>query len=89
MSRRVKVSVTLNPEWLRAVDRAVAGNPALDRSKVIDEALALWCAESQARAMAEQFEGPVSAEEQEEQAAWHRIQTAAAQRIFSRDDAKS
>ena len=80
--RRARVSVTVAPELLRAVDTFVAEHPEWDRSKVMDEALAHWCAAQQERAMEEQFAAPASAVEQEERAAWKGIQRAAAARRF-------
>ena len=76
--RRPRVSVTVAPELLRAVDTFVAEHPEWDRSKVVDEALARWYAAQQERAMEEQFAAPASAVEPEERAAWKRIQRAAA-----------
>jgi hypothetical protein len=80
--RRVKLSVMVAPDLLRAVDDFVAKHPELDRSKVVDEALSLWYARQQAEAMERQYAEPASAEEQQEQAAWRRIQQTAAERIF-------
>ncbi len=37
--RRVKVSATIDPRLLRAIDRYVRAHPGSDRSKVIDQAL--------------------------------------------------
>lgn len=80
--RRVKVSVTVEPELLRAVDAFVDQHEGLDRSKVFDEALYLWYAQQQEAAIAAQHTAPQSLKEQEERAAWRRIQAAAAERIF-------
>lgn len=80
--RRTKVSVTVAPELLRAVDAFVLDHPGFDRSKVVDEALSLWYAREQAKAMEEQFTAPVSETEQAERAEWRRLQRAAAERIF-------
>jgi metal-responsive CopG/Arc/MetJ family transcriptional regulator len=81
---RAKISVTVDPQLLKAVDAFVAEQEGWDRSKVIDEALRLWCAREQERAMEEQYAAPQSPEEQEERAAWREIQAAAAERIFQR-----
>lgn len=81
---RVKVSVTVNPELLRSVDAFVETHPGLDRSKIFDEALGL-SARQQDRAMAEQYRATRTPEEEDEQAAWRRIQEAAATRIYRRD----
>lgn len=83
--RRAKVSVTIAPDLLHAVDAFVRDHPGLDRSKVVDDALSLWYAREQDRAMVEQFSAPVSPEEAAERAEWRRIQRAAAERIFSPD----
>lgn len=83
--RRAKVTVTVDRRLLGAVDAFVAEHPGLDRSKVFDEALHLWCAGHQDKAMEKQFLLPPSPAEMEEQAAWHQIQGAAAKRIFSLD----
>jgi metal-responsive CopG/Arc/MetJ family transcriptional regulator len=82
--RRAKISVTVDPQLLKVVDAFVAELEGWDRSKVIEEALRLWCAREQERAMEEQYAAPQSSEEQEERAAWREIQAAAAGRIFQR-----
>jgi len=82
--RRVKVSVTVEPDLLRAVDAFVQAHEGSDRSKVFDEALYLWYARQQQEAMEAQFAAVPSTEEREERAAWRRIQAAAAERIFRR-----
>lgn len=80
--KRAKIGSTIDAGLLRALDNFVAQHPELDRSKVIDEALRLWLAREQAKAMAEQFRGPQSAAQQEQQRAWQDIQTASARRIL-------
>jgi metal-responsive CopG/Arc/MetJ family transcriptional regulator len=72
----------LDPDLIAAVDRYVAEHPGTDRSSVIDEAVLLWYARDQDRRVEEQYSGEMSAIEQEELAAWRRIQAAAAARIF-------
>lgn len=84
--RRVKVSVTLDPDLIHGVDRFVEAHPESDRSKVLDEALWLWYAEQQKRAMEEQFAAERSPEELAEYAAWSRIRDAAAAELFSRPE---
>jgi hypothetical protein len=79
---RVKISATVDPRLLKAVDRFVEEHSGFDRSKVIDEALHLWYAREQERAMEEQYAAPQSPEEQVERAAWRDVQAAAAERIF-------
>ena len=81
-SRRIKVSITVDPELLRTVDRAVEDNSEMDRSKIFDAALRLWTAEMQDRAIEEQLSAPQSEEEQEERKAWKEIQAASARRLF-------
>ncbi len=85
--RRAKVSVTVAPDLLEAVDSYVSGHPDLDRSKVIGEALALWYAREQDAEMAEQFAGepgtPDGVDAAEWQA-WKRVRAAAAGRRFGR-----
>lgn len=79
---RVKISATVDPELLDGVDAYIREHPDRNRSEVIDEALLLWLAQEQDRAMIEQFaedDRPV-----EEVAAWRAIQDAAARRIFGR-----
>jgi hypothetical protein len=82
---RPKISVTVDPELLREVDRFVAAHPALDRSKVFEEALGLWRARQQERAMIEQFTAPLEPAEMEEREAWRTIRKAAAERTFRKD----
>ena len=79
--RRVKLSVTVDSQLIQMVDAFLSGQPELDRSKVMDEALALWCEREQARAMEGQFATRSPAEDSE-RAEWSRIQRAAAQRVF-------
>lgn len=53
--RRPKVTATLDPELLAAVDAHVAAHPQLDRSAVIEAALRLWRARQLELAMEAQF----------------------------------
>ncbi len=80
--RRVKISVTLSAEWLRPVDAFVKVHAGYNRSKVLDDALRLWCAHQQEQAMEAQFTAPQDEREREERAAWKRIQAAAAARLL-------
>lgn len=82
--QRTRISVTVAPHLIQAVDTFVAENPKTDRSRVIDDALALWLARQQDQAMEAQFAEPVSETEAAERAVWRRIQDAAATRSFSR-----
>ena len=86
IANRAKVSVTVDPALLKAVDTFVAEHPDYDRSKVFNEALFLWYAQQEERAIEEELTAPRSEIEQEERAAWRRIQRAAAERIFSRPE---
>ena len=52
---RVKVSVTLDPELLGAVDGFVQSHPGQDRSKVIDQALHQWYSQRQEGEMEVQY----------------------------------
>jgi len=73
---RVKVSVTVDPGLLNAVDNFVREHDELDRSKVIEQALTLWSAAQQATAMERQFAEPV--EPLAEKTAWGAVRRAAA-----------
>ena len=77
--RRPKITATLDPHLLDAVDAYVAAHPDLDRSAVIDEALRLWQARELERAMEQQFAQPdgVSVGER---SAWNAARRAAATR---------
>lgn len=81
---RVKISVTVAPHLLRAVDEFIQQHPQSGRSKVLDDALQLWCAREQENAMEEQFTARRSALEEEESAAWRSIRAVAAHRVFTR-----
>ncbi len=77
--RRPKITATLDPDLLDAVDVYVAVHPDLDRSAVIDEALRLWLAREIERAMEEQFAQPDRVPSGE-RATWNRMRRAAASR---------
>jgi Arc/MetJ-type ribon-helix-helix transcriptional regulator len=79
---RVKVSVTLDPELLEAVDGFVQGHPGQDRSKVIDQALQQWYGRQQEIAMEAQYAQPEDAAS--EQTTWRAIRRTAATRRLSR-----
>jgi metal-responsive CopG/Arc/MetJ family transcriptional regulator len=51
----VKVSITLEPALVSAVDTYVTNNPGTDRSGVIDDALRLWAEREQEHAMERQL----------------------------------
>jgi metal-responsive CopG/Arc/MetJ family transcriptional regulator len=80
---RPKVSVTLDPELLGAVDAFVQSHPGQDRSKVIDQALQHWYARLQDIAIEAQYQEP-SKSELREYEVWKSIRRAAVKRRLSR-----
>jgi Arc/MetJ-type ribon-helix-helix transcriptional regulator len=85
--RRPKITATLDPDLLAAVDAHVAAHPELDRSAVIDQALRLWRAQELERAMQAQFEAPDGVDPTERQA-WDKVRRAATtHQLGSRDPA--
>jgi hypothetical protein len=80
--RRAKVSITVDPALLNAVDRYVQRHADMDRSKVMESALQNWYRVRQDEAMIEQFSGPEPPED--EQRAWRQIRRAAASRKLNR-----
>ncbi|MFI5266418.1 MAG: hypothetical protein ACHQ7M_03480 [Chloroflexota bacterium] len=84
MHRR-RVSVTVDPTLLKEVDTFVGEHPQVDRSKIFDEALGLWCTVREGEAMRAQFVQEPSEEEATEIAAWREVQRAAAMRLFRLD----
>jgi hypothetical protein len=81
--RRAKISVTLDPALLNAVDLYVQSQPDLDRSKVMEAALQHWYRARQDDAMIDQFSGP-EAVDSSEQGSWRRIRRAAVSRKLKR-----
>lgn len=79
---RVKVSVTVDPALLKAVDAYVERHEGLDRSKVFNLALLLWYSEQQEQEIAAQHEAPQSEAERRERDEWRRIRHAAAARTL-------
>lgn len=77
---RAKISVTVDPALLKAVDAYAAAHDGLDRSKVIDLALMRWYAEQQEEAIAAQHRAPVDEELGRELEDWRAIRRAAAAR---------
>ena len=77
--RRPKVTATLDPDLLAAVDAHVAAHPELDRSAVFDAALRLWQARELEAALEAQFAQPdgVPADERR---AWDALRQAASAR---------
>jgi metal-responsive CopG/Arc/MetJ family transcriptional regulator len=80
--RRAKVSVTVDPALLNAVDRYVQRHADTDRSKVMESALQSWYSARQKEAMIEQFSE--SDLQKDEQRDWQRIRRAAAERTLKR-----
>jgi metal-responsive CopG/Arc/MetJ family transcriptional regulator len=80
--RRAKVSITVDPALLNAVDRYVQRHADTDRSKVMESALQSWYSARQEEAMIEQFSVTEPAEN--EQQSWQRIRRAAAGRKLKR-----
>ncbi len=81
---RIKVSATLDPELVAGVDAYVRKHPDTDRSKIIDEALWLWFAREQDRAMEEQHAAPDDIPE-DELRQWNAVLKANARMMFGRD----
>jgi metal-responsive CopG/Arc/MetJ family transcriptional regulator len=81
--RRAKISVTLDPALLNAVDLYVQSQPDLDRSKVMEAALQYWYRARQDDAMIDQFSGPEAVDRSEQQS-WRRIRRAAVSRRLKR-----
>jgi len=80
--RRAKVSISVDPALLNAVDRYVRRHADTDRSKVMESALQSWYSARQQEAMIEQYRGaePDKAEYRD----WQRIRRAAAARTLKR-----
>lgn len=85
-TRRAKVSLTLDPGLLHAVDAYVEDHVGLDRSKVVDEALSEWYAARQAEEIAAQFEGD-DTEDRAERESWRQVRRAATGRRLERGEA--
>jgi Arc/MetJ-type ribon-helix-helix transcriptional regulator len=83
--RRPKVTVTLDPDLLAAVDAYVAAHPDQDRSAIIDEALRLWRARQIERAMEAQF-AELDGVPRSERKAWNALRDAAAERQLRSPD---
>jgi len=81
--RRAKVSITVDPALLNAVDRYVQRHTDMDRSKVMESALQNWYRVRQEEAMIEQFSAPELTEESELRD-WRRIRRAAVSKKLKR-----
>jgi metal-responsive CopG/Arc/MetJ family transcriptional regulator len=84
--RRVKISLTIDPVLLQAVDEFVAEHPTVNRSRVIEDALRLWQSRQLEQALEAQYAEPLTDEQVREMAAWRHIRRAAAQQMITRDD---
>ena len=85
-SQRVKVTVSVDRDYLGEVDRYVATHPGTDRSKVFDLALKLWYGSWQEEQIARQFAEPLDEPRRAELAAWRAIRDAAATRTLYKPD---
>ena len=81
--RRAKVSITVDPALLEAVDLYVQHHADMDRSKVMESALQGWYRVRQDEAMTEQFSDPGPTDERELRD-WQHIRQAAARRVLKR-----
>jgi hypothetical protein len=81
--RRTKISITVDPALLNAVDRYVLRHPDLDRSKVMESALQNWYRVRQDEAMVEQFSAAEPPEESERRG-WRQIRRAAVRKKLKR-----
>lgn len=81
---RVKISATLDPELVAGLDTYLKDHPDTNRGKIIDEALWLWFAKEQDRAMAEQYAAPDDRPEDEVRQ-WNAIRDASARMMLNRD----
>ena len=80
-----RISATVDPALLKAVDEFLVQHPGYDRSKVIDEALGLWYARQQDVAMAAQFAGDPEVDS-DEWTDWRAIRDKAAARLLRSSD---
>lgn len=85
-SRKEKVTVSVSPELLRAVDSYVSDNDSLSRSAVFEEALQLW-----ARTFVDKFDANYYKSHAAElnDPNWSRITAEAAGRIWNSSEAES
>ena len=81
-----KVTVSLDPELVHAVDQEVRAHHVDSRSAVVEEALRLWQVEQQRRAIEQRTEAYYrsrSQREQREDQAWTRLATRHAKRLWN------
>ena len=80
-----KVTVSLDPELVNAVDQGVRAHHVDSRSAVVEEALRLWQIEQQRRAIEQGIEayyGSRSQKERREDQAWTRLASRHAKRLW-------
>jgi hypothetical protein len=82
--RRAKVSISVDPALLNAVDRYVQRHPDTDRSKVMESALQNWYRVSQEEAMVDQFSAAEPSESDLRR--WREIRRAAVGRKLKRPE---
>lgn len=82
-ARRAKVSISLDPALLNAVDRYVQRHADMDRSKVMESALQHWYRVRQDEAMVAQFTRPDTIPPREQEG-WRKIRRSAANRKLGR-----
>ena len=81
-----KVTVSIDPELVHAVDREVRAHHADSRSAVVEEALRLWQIEQQRQAIeqgTEAYYRSRAQKEQREDQAWTRLATRHAKRLWN------
>ena len=81
-----KVTVSLDPELVHAVDQEVHAHRADSRSAVVEEALRLWQVEQRRHAIeqgTEAYYGSRSQKEQREDHAWTRLASRHAKRLWA------
>lgn len=76
-----KISITVKPELVSAVDKYVKDRKGLSRSTVVEKALMLWYQQEFDREDREYY-STLSAEELAEERSWSEITTAAAEKIW-------
>ena len=80
-----KVTVSIDPELVHAVDQEVRAHHVASRSAVVEEALRLWQIEQQRQAIeqgTEAYYRSRSQKEQREDQAWTRLATRHAKRLW-------
>ena len=81
-----KVTVSIDPELVNAVDQEVRAHHADSRSAIVEEALRLWQIEQQRQAIeqgTEAYYRSRSQKEQREDQVWARLATRHAKRLWN------